>query len=150
MAVLVNSETSRQLAPEVLAAMEKIAEAALNEHGLPPEAEISLTVCDNAAIREINKKWRQVDAPTDVLSFPLWEKGKAVPAGQVLLGDIVISLEKAAVQAEEYGHSLEREILYLFTHGVLHLLGYDHMNEADRRKMRAAEEKLLQAVGAKR
>ena len=111
MAVLVNSETSRQLAPEVLAAMEKIAEAALNEHGLPPEAEISLTVCDNAAIREINKKWRQVDAPTDVLSFPLWEKETV--RGQVLWGYSYF-LEKLC-QAEEYGHSLEREILYLFT-----------------------------------
>jgi len=149
-AVLVNNETNRQLAPQVLTAMEKIAETALSEHGLPPEAEISLTVCNNTAIREINRKWRQVDAPTDVLSFPLWEEGETVPAGQVLLGDIVISLEKAAAQAEEYGHSLEREILYLFTHGVLHLLGYDHMHEAERRKMRAAEERLLQAVGATR
>ncbi|HHX73457.1 MAG TPA: rRNA maturation RNase YbeY [Firmicutes bacterium] len=148
MAVLVNNDTNRQLAPDVLAAMEKIAATALSEHGLQPEAEISLTVCDNAAIREINKTWRQVDEPTDVLSFPLWGEEETVPRGRVPLGDIVISLEKALAQAEEYGHSPEREILYLFTHGVLHLLGYDHMEEADRQKMRAAEEKLLHAVGA--
>jgi probable rRNA maturation factor len=130
--------------------MEKIVLSAVQGLPLPAAAEVSLVFCDDRAIRRLNRKWRGVDAPTDVLSFPqLTEDDLQGPVIRpVLLGDIVLSLESAARQAEEYGHSLEREILYLFTHGLLHLLGYDHLEEDERQRMRVREEEIMAAAGA--
>lgn len=151
MAVLLNNELEDELSSTILTAMESISACALAEHGLPPTAEISLTICDNRTIRALNKEWREIDAATDVLSFPLLTpQEEIVITGELLLGDIIISLERAGEQAAEFNHSLEREILYLFTHGLLHLLGYEHEQPAEQQVMRLAEEKLLQAVGATR
>lgn len=101
---------------------------------------VSVLVCDNAAIRELNAAWRKIDKETDVLSFPMEDDG-------VMLGDIVLSLEKAYSQAEEYGHSPAREIGFLTVHSMLHLYGYDHMEEEERKEMRAMEEKILSEIG---
>ena len=119
---------------------------------------VSLTVCGDEYIKELNKNFRGKDMATDVLSFPLLSSdtpGKIdytptdidPETGDVMLGDIVVSLERAAQQAEEYGHSLEREVCYLCVHSVLHLLGYDHMEEAEKKIMRAKEEEILDKFG---
>ncbi|HZK25256.1 MAG TPA: rRNA maturation RNase YbeY [Oscillospiraceae bacterium] len=151
MAVLLNNELKEKLKSTMLTAMESISAFALAEHNLPKTTEISLTICDNHTIQLINKQWRDVDTATDVLSFSLLTPGEdLVIAGELLLGDIIISLERAREQAAEFNHSVEREILYLFTHGLLHLLGYDHEEPAAQQAMRLAEEKLLLAVGATR
>lgn len=114
---------------------------ALDHENFPFEAEISLTIVDNDAIREINRELREIDAPTDVLSFPMIDYECAgdfsqvehsddnfnPDTGEALLGDIVISAEKVFAQAESYGHSPKREYAFLIVHSVLHLLGYDHM-----------------------
>lgn len=150
MAVLLNDD-GLTIGDSVLSAMAAICERAVSAHNLPSEAEVSLTICDNQTIQAINKEWRHVDAPTDVLSFPLLTDMMVLEqCGELLLGDIIISLERAVEQAKSYGHTLERELLYLFTHGLLHLLGYDHQEAAQQQEMRRAEEELLQAVGAAR
>jgi len=117
-------------------------------------AEVGLTFTDDATIRQLNKEYRGIDAPTDVLSFALAEGceepldyGEEEELPPELLGDIVISLPRAREQAEEYGHPLTREVLYLTVHGLLHLLGYDHQSEEEKREMRAEEERFLQAEG---
>ena len=98
------------------------------------QGEISVAFLTNKEIQEINKRYKNIDRPTDVLSFPL---------GDEILGDILISVEKAEEQASDYGHSFKREICYLFTHGVLHLLGYDHKTPGDKRQMRQKEKRIL-------
>lgn len=125
---------------------------------LADETEISVLLVDNATIRELNRDYRAKDAPTDVLSFPLEEEreGDAEPAviggpSARLLGDIVISMEKAVEQAAEYGHSVERELAFLAIHGLLHLLGHDHeKGEAAKQAMRAEEKRILAALGISR
>ncbi len=150
MTVSINFNREKAVSAQVAAIMEKIVLSAVQGLPLPAAAEVSLVFCDDRAIRRLNRKWRGVDAPTDVLSFPqLTEDDLQGPVIRpVLLGDIVLSLESAARQAEEYGHSLEREILYLFTHGLLHLLGYDHLEEDERQRMRVREEEIMAAAGA--
>jgi probable rRNA maturation factor len=150
--VAVNLKFNRRSAvtPKVVTLMERIAQLATEAVALPAAAEISVVLCDDRTIHRLNKKWRGIDAPTDVLSFPQltetdWQKPLIT---QVLLGDIVLSLESAARQAKEYGHSPERELLYLFTHGLLHLLGYDHLQEDERCRMRRREEEIITAAGA--
>ena len=117
-------------------------------------AEVSVRFVDNEMIRELNKKYRNIDKETDVLSFPLGENGVYdvnPDTGAYLLGDIVISVQKAMEQAEEYGHSLEREIAFLSVHSMLHLLGYDHVNGAlEAVHMREKEEEVLTQLGLKR
>lgn len=97
---------------------------------------INVVLCSNEVIHEYNRNYRSVDKETDVLSFPSDEKGE--------LGDILISFEKAKSQAEEYGHSYERELGFLFVHGMLHCFGYDHMNEEDEKKMFSLQEEILE------
>ena len=117
-------------------------------------AEVDVTLVDDLQIREINREQRQLDTPTDVLSFPLGEDGaydENPATGAYMLGDIVISLERAQAQAEEYGHSLQREVGYLTVHSMLHLLGYDHVNGGlERMRMREKEEAVMVAVGLPR
>lgn len=116
-----------------------------------PEAELSVLLCDDAQIQELNEQWRGKDAPTDVLSFPQQEAlapGQLAEASEgAVLGDVVISVETAARQADELGHSLELELAVLLVHGVLHLLGHDHEPPADPAAMRAEEVRLLGALG---
>jgi probable rRNA maturation factor len=150
MAVSLNNEQGHPVPDGVLADMERIAAEVLVLHEVPADAEVSLTLCTDEMIQTINKQWRTIDAPTDVLSFPLLDGDGPVTEGELLLGDIIISVERAIVQAEDFGHSLTRELLYLFTHGMLHLLGYDHHDETERCTMREKEEALLSSVGAER
>ena len=119
------------------------------EHFQDP-AEISVTFTDNEGIRELNKQYRDIDAPTDVLSFPMGENGEYdtnLETGAKILGDVVISVEKAVEQAEAFGHTLQREIGYLTAHSVLHLLGYDHIENMDKVRMREKEEYVMEALG---
>lgn len=114
--------------------------------------ELSVTFTDNDGIRELNRTHRQIDRPTDVLSFPLQDFSESdvpMPKGSALpLGDIVISLEKAQVQSEEYGHSFEREVAFLCVHSMLHLLGYDHVNgEEEEADMRRRQREILTGMG---
>ena len=109
---------------------------------------VSVTIVDNAYIKDINRDYRHIDRPTDVISFAFMdgvnEKDKIFQSGQmVVLGEIYISYEKAKEQAESYGHSLERELKFLFVHGLLHLLGYDHMKEEDEKIMFALQDEIL-------
>ena len=119
-------------------------------HDLDDMTEVDITIVDDEEIHQLNRDYRNVDRPTDVLSFALDEDDEAEPElleGQLhLLGDIIISAETATRQAEEFGHGLEREIVYLAVHGLLHLLGYDHMVEEDKVVMRAKEEEALRAI----
>lgn len=145
----------REMADAVLA-------HALSHEGFPYEAEIGLTLTDNAAIRQINREYRQIDAPTDVLSFPMIQFSRAgdfsdlenreeesfnPDTGEALLGDIVISVEKVKEQAKAYGHSEEREFAFLIVHSVLHLLGYDHMVPKDAAIMENKQEDILKELG---
>ena len=121
----------------------------LEEFGAP--AEISVTFVDNKKIHELNKQYRHKDAPTDVLSFPMGENGVYDinhDTGARILGDIVISMEKAVEQAERFDYSLDREVGYLTAHSVLHLLGYDHERGGiDRVRMREKEEQVMTQLG---
>lgn len=110
----------------------------------------NIIIVDNNKIHELNKNYRNIDRETDVISFAL-EDDKTIDDGDIrVLGDIYISLDKAITQAKEYGHSLKREILFLSIHGILHLLGYDHMNEKDEKIMFGLQEEILNNYGIKR
>ncbi len=118
---------------------------------VPVDAEISVLICDGPVIHELNKEYRNVDAPTDVLSFALNEGDEeTLPEEALCLGDIVINIDRAAEQAEEFGHSREREIAFLSVHGFLHILGYDHYEEEEKKEMRKAEEDILSVCGLTR
>ena len=128
--------------------------ASLQSESVDVPCEVSVLITNDAGIRKINREYRNIDAPTDVLSFPMYElvpgnfqAPEAVndtESGVLLLGDIVISAERVHEQAKTFGHSIERETAYLTVHSVLHLLGYDHTDEAeDKRSMRAREEAIL-------
>lgn len=121
----------------------------------PHPAEISVTFTDNAGIKELNEQHRDKPVPTDVLSFPQFDVDEEYvvneETGAVMLGDIVISVEKAIEQAEEYNHSLQREIAFLTVHSMLHLLGYDHeAGGLDQVRMREHEELVLKKLGLPR
>lgn len=131
----------------------KCCAAVLKKEGIEDSCEISVTIVDNETIKELNSQTRGIDRETDVLSFPLGENGEYevnYATNALLLGDIVISLPKALEQAQEYGHSTEREIAFLTVHSMLHLLGYDHIEEDDRVVMRAREEEILNYMGITR
>ncbi|MQR95533.1 rRNA maturation RNase YbeY [Fictibacillus phosphorivorans] len=119
------------------------------------QAEVSITIVTKERIQEINKEYRQKDSVTDVISFAMEEMGEdetEIIGGEEtrFLGDIIICLDVAKEQAEEYGHSLEREMGFLAVHGFLHLLGYDHMNEEDEKRMFGRQEEILEQYGLKR
>lgn len=144
----------------------KITEAASEvfrqEFDLPPEAEdrleVSLTITDGETIRSINSDFRGIDRVTDVLSFPQYESAEAAAADlemldeeiSIPLGDVVICYDRACEQAEEYGNTEAREITYLFVHSMMHLLGYDHMEEDEKKVMRAHEESVMEAIDLRR
>lgn len=110
----------------------------------------NIIIIDNKEIQEINKRYRNKDSVTDVISFAFEESDNIGYDNMRLLGEIYISYEKCIEQAKEYGHSVERELCYLSVHGLLHLLGYDHMNESDKKIMRTLEEEILNECGIKR
>ena len=125
--------------------------ASLEYEGYANDAEISLTLTDNEGIQRLNLEFRDIDKPTDVLSFPLTDYEESEfpiddPEGSP--GDIVISLERAAEQAQEFGHSFEREVAFLTVHSMLHLLGYDHVNsEEEDAEMRRRQREILESMG---
>jgi probable rRNA maturation factor len=130
---------------------------ALESEGFPYEAEVDLTLTNDAMIHELNEQFRKIDAATDVLSFPLIEYPSAgdfskleedpdafsPESGEAMLGDIVISVEHVHRQAEEYGHSLKREYAFLICHSMLHLMGFDHIEEEDRIRMEEEQRKIM-------
>ena len=134
--------------------------AALEAEGVDVPCEVNVLFTDDAGIHQINLDMREVNSPTDVLSFPMFElqpgehptEEDADPAtGLVPLGDMCISLERAEAQAAEFGHSVQRELCYLTVHSVLHLLGYDHLDEGPMKaQMRAREESILESLGITR
>ena len=137
---------------QVVAKMKEAAEVCLKNEGIEPlRIEISVSFVDANEIHELNREYRGVDAVTDVLSFPQYEKKEYFPSyGTICLGDVVICSEQALLQADEFGHSPEREILYLFVHSVLHLLGYDHMDDEEKKKMREKEEAVMREIEVER
>lgn len=132
--------------------------AALREEKVPDDCEVSVLLTDNEGIHELNRDYRGVDRPTDVLSFPANELSPGqfdaalceedAETGRLFLGDMAISLEKCEAQAAEYGHSFERELMYLTVHSTLHLLGYDHVDEGEmKRQMRGREDVIMSRLG---
>lgn len=113
------------------------------------DASFSVIIVDNEKIHEINKQYRGIDRPTDVISFAL-EEDENYEVKMRLLGDIYISIEKVYEQAKEYNHSVKRELFFLVTHGFLHLLGYDHMEKDEEEEMFSLQEKILDSYGVKR
>lgn len=113
------------------------------------DASFSIIIVDNEKIHEINKTYRGIDRPTDVISFAL-EEGEDYEVKERLLGDIYISIDKVYEQAKEYGHSVKRELFFLVTHGFLHLLGYDHMEPDEEKEMFSLQEEILDSYGVKR
>ena len=140
--------------------LRRVISAALEAEGMDLPCEINVLLTDDEGIHQVNLDMRGVDRPTDVLSFPMFdlspgekpgEEHEDPDTGLVPLGDLCISLERAAAQAEEYGHSVERELSYLAVHSVLHLLGYDHMDEGPMKaQMRRREEHILEGLGIRR
>lgn len=137
---------------ELRAQMSRAATLAVAGEDLDPEpVEISVTFVTPEEIRELNGQYRGKDAVTDVLSFPQFDDWDDLPeTGEIALGDVVICMERAREQAEEFGHSLRREVLYLFVHSVYHLLGYDHMEEREKQQMRQKEEAVMAQLGVVR
>jgi len=133
--------------PVDLTLLKRLARFVLTLEGVDPAVELSVTLVDEGEIRELNLRFRGVDEPTDVLSFPLLEEiAKEPPAlaeSPPLLGDVIISPQVARKQVKKYGHSLEEEIALLLVHGILHLLGYDHEISADDKIMRTKEKSIL-------
>lgn len=129
---------------DLMVLIEDAIEAVLRLEGKALDYEISISFVDNEEIKELNKLYRNVDRETDVLSFPM-EEGEEIFTMNIL-GDIVISLEKALEQSVEYSHSLTREIIYLIVHSMLHLLGYDHMTEEDKLNMRNKEKEIMRSL----
>ena len=158
--ILVENEQDKiAVTQELIKQIELIIDKVLKVENFPHNVEISITFVDNERIKEINREHRDKDSETDVLSFPMLEYDEAYniisdyEAGDydfdndmLLLGDIVISLEKAIQQAEEYGHSFEREVGFLTVHSMYHLLGYDHEEDEEAQIMREKEEKILKSL----
>lgn len=142
----------RKPGDSIIEEMQKAAALLLRDEGLEEErVSISVTFVDKAEIRELNRLYRQKDAITDVLSFPQYESRDLLPpAGPLLLGDVVICTEQALLQAEEFGHSPERELVYLFVHSLLHLIGCDHEEPDRKRTMREKEERIMNRLGLER
>ncbi len=158
MMIDVDVQTDDRFASEVDATLiVRAVEAALAVEGTMGAIEVGVLVTDDAELHRLNRDYRGVDAPTDVLSFaddeqagahPTFVRPPEVPR---YLGDIAISYERVVAQAAEYGHAVERELAYLTAHGVLHLLGYDHeRGEADAAEMRAREETVMERLGLSR
>ncbi|MDF2868761.1 MAG: hypothetical protein K0R05_336 [Anaerocolumna sp.] len=165
MTLNIEYETAIKLDIEYETIISKVVDMAMDTEDCPYEAEINVILTDNEEIKNINKSYREVDAPTDVLSFPMVDY--ETPAdfshledntddyfnpetGELLLGDIIVSVEKVVTQAQEYGHSKERELGFLIAHSMLHLFGYDHMEEEERRVMEEKQRMILDKLGITR
>ena len=148
--VITNNQKAVKIPTGIRMLVRRCCNAVLQLEKFEGSAEISVTFTDNAGIRELNKQYRDKDIETDVLSFPMGENGvydTDMETGAKILGDVVISMEKARDQAELYGHSLQREVGYLTAHSVLHLLGYDHVENLEKVRMREKEELIMEQLG---
>lgn len=145
-------EDGQVVEESILQIMKRAAEYCLDLEQVDKErTEISVTFVEGEEIRHLNREYRDTDKVTDVLSFPQFDDLNEIPEiGEICLGDVVICQERALEQAEEFGHSFEREIIYLFTHSLLHLLGYDHMEEDEQKEMRRREEEVMEYLGLRR
>ena len=166
MNLVIENETGEGFDFDYEKAAEYIIEYALSYLKCPYEIQLNLTLTDNEGIREINRDYRNIDKPTDVLSFPLieFEAPNVFPedleesaedyfdldTGELMLGDIIISVEKCKEQAEEFGHSTLREFSFLIVHSILHLFGYDHMEDDERLVMEDEQRKILDGADIKR
>ena len=131
------------------AVIRKVCDEVSRVYGLE-EDEMSILLCDNAKIHKLNKEYRGIDRPTDVLSFPMLSDDFDIELEEESLGDIVISLERAFEQSKEYNHSFEREVCFLVCHSTFHLLGYDHDTEENTKQMREKEEYILNKLNITR
>ena len=140
MDIVINNDNNYPIEASYEDTMKSIASLALKMEGLKDHYEVGLTYVSKDEIKDLNREYRNIDKVTDVLSFPLIED---FSSDETLLGDVAISYEVAQEQAKEYGHSLEREIMFLFTHSILHLLGYDHIEDEDRVIMEERQREIL-------
>lgn len=167
MTLQIENETDTALPEAYEELVRQVCEKVLELEDCPYEAEISMTFTDNEGIRTLNRQFRDIDSPTDVLSFPMTDFPSPADysvledpsfsadcfhpeTGELLLGDIIISTERAKEQAEAYGHSLRREIAFLTAHSMLHLLGYDHMEPDEAAVMEQKQERALLELGITR
>lgn len=165
MTLYMEDETGRELPFAAEDTARLVCEAVLEEENCPYEAQVNLVLTDNSGIRELNRETRGIDRETDVLSFPnvdFTSEGVFVidedreadyfdpDTGELILGDIMVSMDKVLEQAENYGHSLKREFSFLVAHSMLHLCGYDHMEENEARVMECKQEKILTRLGITR
>lgn len=167
MTFYVENETDQTFAFSAEEIVEKVMQAVLESEGCPYEAQVNVLITDNESIHQYNRDYRQIDRPTDVLSFPNLDF--AAPADfsaslleahmadyfdpesdELLLGDIIVSVDKVYEQAESYGHSAKREFAFLIAHSMLHLCGYDHMEAEEAAIMEEKQEQLLQQIGITR
>ena len=163
--ILFIEDEREMLDEEAKRLMQRCADAAQAAEGVSVPTAVYIEIVDDEVIRVINREQRSKDMSTDVLSFPTvnYPAGKTAgscqerlkreydpDAGACVLGDIIISMDHVRAQAQQYGHSIQRESGYLITHGLFHLMGYDHMTDEDKPVMRAMEEKALQAIGLTR
>ncbi|HZW84007.1 MAG TPA: rRNA maturation RNase YbeY [Candidatus Deferrimicrobium sp.] len=150
-----NEQNGVEVTPALISYIEQAAKLALELTGGDPAGEFSLVLVDDQHIHELNRDYRGKDCPTDVLSFAMLETSEDEPVvlgldEDHMLGDIFVSLETATRQAADYGHTLDREIVYLCVHGMLHLLGYDHLEDADKVRMREKEEQVMAELDLRR
>lgn len=153
MKINIINETNYVLVPEQEQIIKSIVNLTLEQEEKNKNATVDITIVSNEEIQQINKEYRGIDKVTDVLSFPMinFEIGENVPTNhKYLLGDIVFSYEKAIEQANEYEHSIDREIGFFIAHSMLHLLGYDHENQEQETIMMEKQEKILQTIGLTR
>ena len=132
-----------EITEDNMKAIEKTIETVLKSEKCEGNYEVSVSFVTNEEIKELNREYRNVDSETDVLSFPMDDDGFD---GMIILGDIVLSTQKIIEQANDFGHSLEREMLYLTVHSMLHLLGYDHMNSEEKEEMRQREKEIMKEL----
>lgn len=165
MTINFEDETGKALDLPVKEIIEEIVTEALDYEGCPYEAEVSVVLTDNEEIRRLNKEYRDIDRPTDVLSFPMleypapsdfsqaeedYEDCFNPETGELMLGDIILSADKVKEQAELYGHSQARELAFLVAHSMLHLCGYDHVEDQERAEMERRQEEILGLRGYRR
>ena len=155
MTLLIDNRTNFELTDEIKETLERVCLKSLQYEEFNEDCEISLSIVTNDEIHDINKQFRNIDSPTDVLSFPqlTFEEGEEADVnenGEIVLGDIIISIDRAKEQAEEYGHSLKRELAFLSVHSMLHLMGYDHMVPDEEEDMFRRQKEILIEAGIPR
>lgn len=148
-----SEQSDFEIDEKMISLLKSAAVSVLKNENLSGKFEISLTFCSEEEIKQLNSAHRGINKVTDVLSFPMGEGGEYpenLSSGALILGDIVICAKRAVEQAKEYGHSIEREFAFLCAHSVLHLLGYDHMEENEAKQMEALQEKALEDINIRR